>query len=147
VSTSKFSPPPGWRQPGWFVADPLPRRRADAQRLLDELRQRQRVTVDLTEARLRAQPPSEQLRARLAAALGRRRRSRRETPALAEARAWAQRVDKRAAQAAVSQLRAAGLDPRAVAKATARILAGAAGPSDVELTFDALELVGGPVDA
>jgi len=142
VSTSKFSPPPGWRQPGWFVADPLPRRRADAQQLLDELRQRQRVTVDLTEARLRAQPASEQLRQRLAAALGRRRRqARRVPPALAEARQAARGLDRRAACAAVEQLRDAGFDPARLARATRRILLSAPGPGDVELALDALEVI------
>jgi len=134
VSTSKFSPPPGWRQPGWFVADPLPQRRADAATLLDELHARQRQTAVLAEARLRAQPSSEQLRQRLAAAL-RRARRRRETPALAEARRAARGIDRWAAHAAVEQLRGAGLDPRRVARATARLLAGAPGPGDERLVL------------
>jgi len=135
--------PPGWRQPGWFIADPLPQRRADATALLAELHQRQQVTPELAEARLRCQPASAALRERLSAALGRRpRRARRATPALAEARAAASRIDKRAAQAAVAELRAEGLDPRVVAASTRRILSGNFQAADVDLTLDALELIG-----
>jgi hypothetical protein len=139
--TSRFSPqpPPGWRD-GWVTPDPLPRRRADAQQLLDELRQRRRVTPDLTEARLRAQPASEQLRQRLAAALRRARRGR-ETPALAAARRAARGLDRRAACAAVEQLRDAGFDPTRLARATRRILLSTPGPGDVELALDALEAI------
>jgi hypothetical protein len=128
--------PPGWRQPGWFIADPLPQRRADATALLAELHQRQQVTPELAEARLRCQPASAALRERLSAALGRRpRRARRATPALAEARAAAGRIDKRAAQAAVAELRAEGLDPTRLARATGRILTGAPRPGDERLAL------------